>query len=206
RVDVGDEQQHAGKPLAARDDAEFGGLLDRVGGVAAGIGKADNLGLRALCLQQEGREVRVVERMLDAAEHLAAIRGDDRRSVALERLAERIVRGEEEPGVAAGFHQRLAGAVGEHVGVVDPVHRVRRALRAREVGRGGARVQIDDVLVLGEVGDREADIGGCEIDEHVDLLDVDPLLADVDGDIGLVLVVGRDQVDLPAFRQQPGVL
>ena len=61
-----------GELLAARDDAEFRRLLDRVGGVAAGIGQADDLGLRRLRLQQERREVRRVQRMLDAADHLAA--------------------------------------------------------------------------------------------------------------------------------------
>jgi len=38
-----------------------------------------------------------------------------------------------------------------------------------------------------------------------DLLDVDPLLADIDADVGLVLVIGRDQVDLPALGQQSGI-
>ena len=54
---VVDEQQQRRELLAAGDDAEFGGLLDRVGGVAAGIGEADDLGLGRLRLQQEGREV-----------------------------------------------------------------------------------------------------------------------------------------------------
>ncbi len=42
RVDVGDEHQHARQFLSARDDAEFSCLLDGVGSIAAGIGKADN--------------------------------------------------------------------------------------------------------------------------------------------------------------------
>ena len=66
RVNVGDEQQHARELLAAIDDAELRRLLDRVGGVAAGIGEADDLGLGALRLQQEGGEVGIVERMLDS--------------------------------------------------------------------------------------------------------------------------------------------
>ena len=60
---------------------------------------------------------------LTRAEHLAAIGVDDRGGVALQRVAEGVVGGEEEPGVAAGLHQRLAGAVGQHVGVVGPVNR-----------------------------------------------------------------------------------
>ena len=46
----------------------------------------------------------------------------------------------------------------------------------------------------------------AEIDEHVDLLDVDPLLADIGADVGLVLVVGRNDLDLPALGEQPGIL
>jgi hypothetical protein len=56
-VHVGHEHQQAGQLLAALGDAELGRLLDRVDGVAAGVGQADDLGLRRLRLQQEGREV-----------------------------------------------------------------------------------------------------------------------------------------------------
>src|SRR5206468_10726490 len=52
---------------------------------------------RSSDLQQKRGEIGGVERMLDRAEHLAAIGGDDRRSVALQRMAERVVRGQEEP-------------------------------------------------------------------------------------------------------------
>ena len=45
--------------------------------------------------------------MLDAADHLAARRLHRRGGVALERGAEGVVGGQEEPGVAAGLHQRL---------------------------------------------------------------------------------------------------
>lgn len=54
RVDVVDEEQERCELLAAFDDAEFGRLLDRVGGVAAGIRKPDDLRLGVLRLQQEG--------------------------------------------------------------------------------------------------------------------------------------------------------
>ena len=52
--------------------------------------------------------------------------------------AEGVVGGQEEPGVAAGLGQRLAGAVGEHVGVVGVGDGVGVAGLAGEVG-GGAR-------------------------------------------------------------------
>ena len=44
-MNVGDEHQHARELLPAGDDAELRRLLDRVGGVAAGIGEPDDLGL-----------------------------------------------------------------------------------------------------------------------------------------------------------------
>jgi hypothetical protein len=56
RVHVGDEHQQAGERLLL-GDAELGRLLDRVGGVGAGVGQADDLGARGLGLEQEGREV-----------------------------------------------------------------------------------------------------------------------------------------------------
>ena len=52
-MDVGQEHEHPGKVLPALDDAELGGLLDRVRRVAAGIGETEDLGLRCLRLQQE---------------------------------------------------------------------------------------------------------------------------------------------------------
>jgi len=84
--------------------------------------------------------------------------------------------------------------------------RVRRALRAREIGGRRTGVQVDDVLLLGEVGDGEPDARTGEIDEYVHLLDFDPLFADVGADVGLVLVIGRDQIDFSAFGQKTRIL
>ena len=103
RMHVGEEHQKPGQRLAALGDAEFGGLLDRVDGVAAGIGEADHLGARRLRLQQEGREVGAREGMADRADDFAAGRLDDRCRVALQRVAEGVVGGQEEPLLAAGL-------------------------------------------------------------------------------------------------------
>ena len=54
RVHVIDEQQQRRKFLSAGHDAEFGGLLDRIGGIAAGVSETNDLGFRRLRLQQEG--------------------------------------------------------------------------------------------------------------------------------------------------------
>src|SRR6476646_2280854 len=98
---VVNEEQQCRELLATGDNAELRRLLDRVGGVAAGIGQPADLGLRRLRLQQEGGEVRRVERMLDAAENLAAGGGDDRGGVTFQRMTEGVIGGQEEPAVAA---------------------------------------------------------------------------------------------------------
>ena len=97
-------------------------LLDRVDGVAAGIGEADHLGLRGLRLQQEGGEVGGIERPLTLPSTLPPAALTTVGGVALERVAEGVVGGDEEPGVAAALDHRAAGAMGERVGVVGPVH------------------------------------------------------------------------------------
>src|SRR5665647_93802 len=106
-----------------------------VDGVAAGIGEPDDFGFGSLRLQQERREVVGVERVAHLAEHFTAVLFHHRRSVALKRIAEGIVGREEEPGVATRLHHRLAGAVGQHPGVIGPVHGVGIALRPGEIGR-----------------------------------------------------------------------
>ena len=137
-VDVGDEDQQPGELLAALDDAEFRRLLDRVDRVATGIGEADDLGLRGLRLEQVGGEIRGVERHLDRAQHLAAAGGDDRGGVAFERVAEGVIGGDEEPGIAAGLDHRAAGAVRQRNRVVGPMNAGWRAGLAGQVGGGGA--------------------------------------------------------------------
>ena len=71
-VDLGEGEEQRGELLAALDDAELGGALDRVRGVEAGVGEADDLGARGLRLEEEGGEVGGGERVADGAEDLAA--------------------------------------------------------------------------------------------------------------------------------------
>ena len=145
---VVDEEQQCRELLATRDNAELRRLLDRVSGVAAGVGEADDLGLRRLRLQQEGGEVRGVDRMLDAAENFAAAGRDDGGGISLQRMAEGVIRGQEEPAVAAGLGQRLAGAMREHIGIVGHRNRVRRTGFAGQVGAGAAGIDQDCVLLF----------------------------------------------------------
>ncbi len=205
-VDVVDEQQQSRELLTACDDAELRCLLDGVGGVATGVRHADDLGLGSLRLQQERGEVRRIQGMPDGADNLAARLDHDCGGVAFQRVAERVVCGQEVPGVAAGFHQRLPGAVGEHVGVIDPVNCVRRALGIGEVRRRRAGIDHDDVLFLHQIVDGQRNAGVQHVHEDIDLLDVDPLASGGGADVGLVLVVGRHDVDLPALGCKAGIL
>src|SRR3546814_20731887 len=72
---------------------------------------SDLLGARSLRLQQERGEIGGLQRMADRAQNLAAICFDDGGGVALQRMTEGVIRGDEEPGVAAGGADRLRSAV-----------------------------------------------------------------------------------------------
>jgi hypothetical protein len=122
------------------------GLFDGVDGVATCVREPDDLGSRCLRLQQGRGEVGAGERVTDLAEHLAAALEHDRFGVALERIAEGIIGGKEEPGVAATLDDRIAGAVRQRPGVVDPVCGIGRARFAGEIG--GRRPDCEEHLVL----------------------------------------------------------
>src|SRR5690349_17586408 len=123
-MDIGDEDEKARELLATLDDAKLGCLLDGVDRVAGSVRKADDFGLGRLRLEQEGGEILSGERMAYLAKDLTATLDDDRFRVALEGVAEGIVGGQEEPGVTPLFDERIARAVGQGPGVVDPMHGV----------------------------------------------------------------------------------
>jgi len=192
RMDVGDQRQQRGHLLAAGEDTELGGGLDLVGVVRRPAGDADDLGLGGLRLQDEGRQVRRRERRPHCAEHLAAVPGHDGGGILLQRMAERVVVGDEEPAVAAPLHDFLRGADRERTGVEHPLHRIGRAELAVEVGRAG-RVRDEQLLLLvGDVLHRKPDRRHRHVDDEVDLIDVVPAPRDGRADIGLELVIADD--------------
>ena len=133
--------------------------------------------------------------------HLALVGFHHRRGVALERMTERIVGCDEEPGVAAGGRDRLAGAVRQRPGVVGPMHRVGRAARSGQVGRRGAGGQEHLVLALDDVVDHERHRRRRHVDDDVDLLVVGPAVGDAGADVRLVLVVAGNDLDLEALAR-----
>src|SRR5205807_6021770 len=72
RMDVVDEDQEPRELLATLHNAEFRCLLDRIDGVAARIGKADDFRFRRLRLQQERREIGTWKRVAHLPKHLTA--------------------------------------------------------------------------------------------------------------------------------------
>src|SRR5262249_13570319 len=114
---------------------------------------------------------------------------------ALQRLAEGVVGGDEEPGVLAALDHRLAGDVGQRVGVVGPVHSVGRAGGTGDVGGAAAGIDVDLVLLASQRRDRQRGGGGRHVEVRIDLLIVVPVAGDGDADVGLVLVVGIDHLD-----------
>ena len=197
-MDFRRRQQKARELLATGNDAELGRLLHGVDGIGAGVGETDNLRLRALRLQQERREIRRVERVTDRAKHLAAVGLHYIAGVLFQRMTEGIVRRQEVPGITARFHERAAGADRQCVGVERPVETVRRARRARDRRRGRADHDIDLLLFLGDFLHRERDRRGRQLGDHVDAFGVVPLARNADRQIRLVLMIGRDDLDLAA--------
>ncbi len=162
--------------------------------------KSQNLRARRLRAHQHRGEIGGVgERVADAAQHLRTHLADHLRGVAFQCLAECVIGGDEEPAVAALLHDRTAGRAAQHVGVVGPVDRVRAALRTGQVGRAGAGIQHHLVLLAAHGVDREPDRGCRHIDDGIDAVLIEPLPRDRGADVGLVLVVGGDDLDVEAL-------
>jgi hypothetical protein len=198
-VDVAQEDQQAGG-LHGLVDAEFLGRLDRVDGVAARVGQAQDLRLGVLRLQQERREVRCVQRMAHRAHHGAALLLHDLGGVGFERMAEGVVGRQEEPALAAAVDHGRAGALGQRHGVVGVVDGVGAALLVGEHRAAGAVVEVHALLLFGHLGggQRHARVGAAEDHRHAG--GVDPFAGLGGGDVGLVLVVGHQQLDGLAQR------
>ncbi len=126
--------------------------------------------------------------------------------VALKGRAESVVGGDEEPAISAALHDGAAGSVGQFPSVVGPVDGIRRAFCAGQIRSRRARVDEDLVLFLGEFADRQRHARVRHIHDNIDALLVEPFAPGVDGDVGLVLVVGRNDFDLQAFTSRFEIL
>ena len=144
--------------------------------------------------------------MAHFSEHLSTILLDHSCGVAFERVAEGIVGGQEEPRIPAGLYNRFSRPVREGPGVVGPVDRVGGAFRAGQVRGRRTRHKKYFVLVAHDFVHCERHRGGRHVDDHVDLIDVNPGPRDVRADVRLVLMVGADDFDLHAFGGRAKIL
>ena len=196
RVHVADEHQHCRQRDLAAAQAELARLLDAVDGVPPGIAERHHLRAGGFRLQQEGGEIGGRrERIRHTADHLPAGALDERRCIALQGVAEGVVGGDEEPGLAPRLDQCAAVGARQHVGVERPVHRGRRAALAGQVGGARAGDQEHLVLLPRNLRDREADGAVRHIDDRVHASLVEPCARDAGADIGLVLMVGLQHLD-----------
>ena len=194
RVHIGQEHQQASE-LHVLVDAELLGCLDGVDGVTTGIGQSQNLGLGVLCLQQEAGEVRSVQRMAHTALDVTALGLDHVSRVVLQRMAKGVVRCQEEPFLAAVIDHSAACALGQRHRVIGVVNGVGRALLIGQGRSACAIVDVDALFLLRHLGQRQghARVGAAQ--QHAQVLCVNPLARLGGGNVGLVLVIQRQQLD-----------
>jgi hypothetical protein len=119
---VSNEEDHVGKPHAGVRQAEFLSLLQAVCEIGARIGKGDHIGTASLRAKQQGSEVRGAKEWIGRlAKDLAAGLNNEVLGVSRERMAERVVGGDEIPFVATILSERGCSRVGDAPGVVGPV-------------------------------------------------------------------------------------
>ena len=138
--------------------------------------------------------------------NLAAGLVDDRGCIALQRVTEGDVVGDEEPRVAAALDDLLRGADRERARVEHPLHRVGRAELAVEIRRAGRMRDEHPFLFVGNVLDRKADSRYRHVDDEIDLLDVIPAPRDGSADIGLELMIADNDADGLAKHASPEII
>ena len=133
--------------------------------------------------------------MAHASDYLAARRFDGAPRIGLERMPERVVDGDEEPSVEplGDLGARKAGA--ERVAVMEPRRLGGGAVLAGEVGGADGARDRDAVALLGDSFHCQRHGGIGEVDDHVDVIDVEPSAYDGDADIRLVLVIADRHLD-----------
>ena len=104
------------------------------------------------------------------------------------------------PGRTAHFGDRAADRVSERPGVESPLDGGRLTEFSGEVGGRGRRGEHGAILLVHEGVDGETDAGIGEVDDRVDALLIHPSPRNRDSDIGLVLMVCENDLDLEAAR------
>ncbi len=186
------------RQLLALRELKLGRLLERVRGIATGIGKRNRFGARALRLQQQRRKVAGPDRVAGRAQHLPALLHEFLGELLLQVVAKGVVGGDEVDALDALLRDRAGDAVTVGPGVVGPVHGVGRALGAGEQRRAGARADQHLVVVAHDLANRQRDRRVGNVGDHADALVLEPAPRDRGAEIGLVLMVGGDHLDFAA--------
>src|SRR5580692_5529073 len=129
------------------------------------------------------------------AQNLAAVFFNGHSRAVLQSATEGVVNSDEVPGLAE-LRQGLADGSTQLIGIVNPVHQIiGRARLAGEIGRACAGQQ--DGLVGGfgdlERGERNARVD--EIGNRIDAFEIEPASRNARADVGLVLVIGRNDLN-----------
>ena len=198
-MDVGDEGEQR-RGLHCFGEAELVRCLERIAEVAASVGQGHDLRPRSLRLQQVGREVRGRQRCPDRADDLPAAGVHDVGRRLLELGAECVVRGDEEPGLAALVEDRPGRAVGERGRIVAVVDHVGVAVLPGQRGARRADREEGNLPLLGDRRQGQADPGVGAAEQHREALCVGPFAKLARADVGLVLVVGCQEFDRLAER------
>ena len=134
--------------------------------------------------------------MLDAAQHLAAGLHHHIGGVLFQVLAEGIVGGEEEPGLKTRLDGGEPGDVGLPKRVVGIMHGVGTAGLVAEADRGRARIHHDLVARFRDLAGGQRGRGRRHVVQHLDALVIEHVARDAGGKVGLVEMIGGDDLDL----------
>ncbi len=136
--------------------------------------------------------------MLDRTEHGAARCRHYSRGIVFQRVAEGIIGGQEEPGLAALLHHRRAGTSGQRHRIVSIMHRVRRTFFIGQASAARAD-RNERLFLLGrQFRHRQASTGIGATNQEIDTLPIKPFTRLAGGNVRLVLMVGGHEFDLLA--------
>src|SRR5262245_17966564 len=133
--------------------------------------------------------------MVHGAQNLAAAFHNDLRSVALERTSESIIGCEEEPSVTATFYNFTGRTGCKSISIKDPLDAVGRTVFSREVNRAGRMGNEEATLFACDFLDCETNRRHRDIYNQINVFDVVPTARDSGSDIGLELMIGRNNLD-----------
>ena len=132
--------------------------------------------------------------MLARPQYFAAVLFDVIGRLGFDALAERIIHREKIPVLSATPHHRRCRGVAGRPSVIDPLDRVGRAGLSGQIRAGRGRCEEGHFCVANERIDSETDGRIRHVDNGIDRIDIEPFARDCRADIGLVLVIGVDDL------------